>query len=352
MGKRAGGRDSEVFPSLDALPVVTLNGLGLTPSARRWQVRSGRWQQPHPGVYVTHTGPIDWPTRAAAAILAATRPSVTAIHRVRTAADKGEAAALPERRAGLAGWSAAYVDGLIDLPPDNVTILVPRARVIVPPTGCDVIRSDVQQLRTQVWPPRTTVESTVIFLTQGAAADDSLALIGRTLQQHRSTMARLADELARWPRHRSRRFLQDVLTCDSEGAESALELRWVRDVERPHGIPPATRQVRQVIAGVGRRHDLEFDDANLRVELDGFLFHDRSRSLVDRQKSNATTLIGRGQLRYGWSEVTQEPCNAAAELVASARVRGATWAAHPCRRADCALRAEPAQDRVGHRSPG
>src|SRR5690606_37475271 len=41
---------------------------GMTKGAIRWQVTKGHWRRLYPGVFVTHTGPISWHTRAAAAL--------------------------------------------------------------------------------------------------------------------------------------------------------------------------------------------------------------------------------------------------------------------------------------------
>ena len=43
--------------------------LFLTPSALRWRLGRGGWRVVHPGVYITHGGPLDWRARATAALL-------------------------------------------------------------------------------------------------------------------------------------------------------------------------------------------------------------------------------------------------------------------------------------------
>lgn len=339
MGTLAGmtsapGRAAERFPALAELPLVTSvqAEAGIGAGGVRWRVHTGRWQRLHPGVFVTHSGPIDWPTRAAGALLAVTRPDTRSL--------RDWAAGHPltgQRPAGLAGWSAAYIDRLTDQPPPVLTLAVPYGRRVATPAGSRLITTRAMSLRTQDWPARTTVESTIVLLAATAGTDQTLALIGRALQDRRTTMDRVAAELGRWRRHPARRILAEILTSDADGAESALELRWVRDVERPHGIPAATRQLQTRVAGRGRRFDLDWDEVRLRVELDGFLYHSRASALVDRQKANAAVADGRVLLRYGWSEVTAAPCATAAELAAIAAARGAHWTLHPCRRAGCSV---------------
>lgn len=319
-----GAGDAPRVPPLAQLPIITwpVARQTYTRDRVRWLVDSGRWQRVGHGIFVTHNGPLDWGTRAAIAVLAVTRPASRAV------AGRGATG-------GLGEWAAAYVDGLTDRPPATLTVVVPHRRVVAAPNDARLVRSRVQRIDQDVWPPRTSVESTILSLAASQSIDTSLALIGRGLQLRLTTMAALAAELAQWGRHPHRGMLAALLGSDADGAESALELRWVRDVERAHGIPPARRQVRQVLAGIGRRFDLDYADGAIRIELDGFLYHDRSRALSDRQKGNASALAGRVQLRYGWVEVTDDPCAVAAELVHAARTRGVTWASRSCRRPSC-----------------
>lgn len=334
MGKRWRQR-GVIIPPLAELPLITVTTALETMSwaAVQWKVDSGRWQRFHQGVYITHSGPVDWPTRAVAGWLSVTRPSTAEIHRL----SKEPGYLLEQRLAGLGGWSAAYVEGLTTDEPEVVELVVPRRRSPAVPEGVRLTRSDLPMVRANLWLPRTSIESTVIMLAAREDTDSTLALVGRALQDRKTTMTRLAGELSRWTRHPAGCWLPEVLTSDNDGAEGTLELRWARDVEQAHGIPPASRQARQLIGGVGCRHDLTYDEARLRIELDGFLFHDRARARTDRKKANATVVSGRSQLRYGWSEVVDEPCVTAAEVITFASSRGARWTTHPCRRPHCAV---------------
>lgn len=368
------------FPLLHELPLMTSAEAArvLGPRAAEWRVATGAWRRLHPGVYLTHSGAADWNTRAVAALLAATRPSslaredsVARVIEPNTGVGSGVGTRSPEARGrrahprradpprrwtpdfevpvggwlsgdepvvGLGGWTAAYVDGLIEIAPSTITLVVPRRRRIHTPRGCVVLRSDTMAIRSGAWPPRTTIESTLMWLFGEGPLDEGLALIGRGLQSGGTSMAALAGELARWGRHPRRAELRDLLTSDVDGAESALELRWVKDVERPHHLPPPTRQSRRVIAGVGRRYDLDYAEARLRIELDGYLFHSRGQARLDRAKSNASAVDRRAQLRYGWSEVVTDPCAIAVEVAEVARSQGCRWPVRRCRRPGCGVR--------------
>ncbi|HEY6741586.1 MAG TPA: hypothetical protein VI110_04440, partial [Lapillicoccus sp.] len=50
-------------------------------------------------------------------------------------------------------------------------------------------------------------------------------------------------------------------------APNAMELRYVRDVERAHGLPAGRRQ-RPAPGGGPERHDVAYDEQQVLVELD------------------------------------------------------------------------------------
>ncbi|HEX8970356.1 type IV toxin-antitoxin system AbiEi family antitoxin domain-containing protein [Oryzihumus sp.] len=81
--------------------------LGMTPRQVEWLVASGRWRMVFRGVYITHMGPVEWLTRASAALLAC-----------------GDGAALSHA-------SAARVNGLTDRDPPGVEVLLPAHRRVV-----------------------------------------------------------------------------------------------------------------------------------------------------------------------------------------------------------------------------
>jgi hypothetical protein len=54
---------------------------------------------------------------------------------------------------------------------------------------------------------------------------------------------------------------------------SALEFRYVRDVERRHGLPTAIRQARLTAGSRTRYLDNLYEEAGVAVELDGRVAH-------------------------------------------------------------------------------
>lgn len=121
------------------------------------------------------------------------------------------------------------------------------------------------------------------------------------------------------------------------GAHSLLELLYLRDVERRHGLPRGRRQ-RPVQRG-GQREwtDVSYDEYATLVELDGRLGHSEvAEAWRDMRRDNAAALAGEAALRYGWADVTGRPCEAAGEVGAVLRSRG--WTGLPRRCGDsCTL---------------
>jgi hypothetical protein len=110
---------------------------------------------------------------------------------------------------------------------------------------------------------------------------------------------------------------------------SVLEYRYVRFVERPHGLVGAKRQVRVRRDGRNEYRDQLYADYGTAIELDGRLAHPGDTRWVDIRRDNAAAAIGVTTLRYGWAEVTKTPCLVAAEIAKVLVGRGYTGA-QPC----------------------
>ena len=87
------------------------------------------------------------------------------------------------------------------------------------------------------------------------------------MSARRTTAARLLRGLRQRSRHPRRRLLRDLLGDVVQGAESPIELRYLNDVERPHGLPKGDRQ--QSRLGLPYCSDVGYDAWTLLVELDG-----------------------------------------------------------------------------------
>jgi hypothetical protein len=149
----------------------------------------------------------------------------------------------------------------------------------------------------------------------------------------------LAPVLAERKKFARRKWLSDALTDISDGVTFPLERRWVFDVERPHGLPRATRQSRRPGADGFRFLDNLYEPWKVSVELDGLAFHQPEDLARDRRRSNETTIAAdTDTLRYGFKEVANHPCQQAEQL-ARALVKH-SWEARklkPCKRPDCAV---------------
>jgi very-short-patch-repair endonuclease len=120
--------------------------------------------------------------------------------------------------------------------------------------------------------------------------------------------------------------LRPILADVAAGSHSLLELRYLRDVERRHGLPTGLRQ---------RAVDNEFTDVFYRgfelvVELDGRLHLAPRQRWRDLDRDNRATLRAEATLRYGWIDVTGRPCQAAVQVLQVLRRTQPALTADPC----------------------
>lgn len=319
MDAEAGGK--RVFDRVLAARVAGQSGLvtrsqllgaGWSPDAVRWRVTSGRWMQVHRGVYLTTPGRRDWECRAVAALLAVGSPCC------------------------LTGLSAGRAWGLVPGPPEDelhpgdVEILVPLGRSGADLDGVRVRRSRHFGARVHptAWPPRTSVEHTAFDLALGHGADRAMALLAKACQLRLTTEGDLAAALLMRPTQPHRRILSEALGLIGEGAESAAEVRYARDVEKAHGLPTGTRQLP---APGARSRDSAYEDVAVVVEIDGRLGHVgwSGQQRAGRRDRKAAT-NGLLTVRGGWADVAIEPCEFAADLALIFRSRGWLGAPQPC----------------------
>ena len=117
----------------------------------------------------------------------------------------------------------------------------------------------------------------------------------------------------------------------ASGVHTVLEYRYLHDVERPHGLPRAERQVRVVRDG-GRTEyqDVLYRKYLVAVETDGRIAHPAESQWRDMHRDNAAATDGIVTLRYNWSDVTGRPCTVAAEVGAVLAKRGWPGPVRPC----------------------
>lgn len=121
-------------------------------------------------------------------------------------------------------------------------------------------------------------------------------------------------------------MLESMLSDVTDGAQSPLELRHLRAVERAHGLPRGQRQ-RRVSGGRVVWVDVDYDRYTLRVELDGRIGHVGEGRFRDRHRDNRATAHGWATLRHGHADLFCDPCAVAAEQGRVLEDRG--WKGQP-----------------------
>jgi very-short-patch-repair endonuclease len=279
---------------------------GMTRAALAWQLDSSRWQPLRRGVYTLFSGEASREAVLWAAVLRA-GPDAMLSHQ--TAA---ELARLSDRLSG----------------PLHVT--VPASRRLRPVPGL-VIHTSIytsQIGHPSLLPPRTRVEDTVLDLAAlSETFDDACGWVTRACGRRLTTEARLRSAMAARSRLRWREGLRQVLADAAGGVHSVLEFRYYRDVERAHCLPRALRQARVVRGRRTQYRDVLYARYRVVVELDGRLAHPGDTRWRDVRRDNAAAADGGITLRYGWADVTANPCRTAGELARVLVQRG--WAGLP-----------------------
>ena len=170
----------------------------------------------------------------------------------------------------------------------------------------------------------------MLDLTQAAPTfDDAFGWLSRACAERLTTPQRLRHAMAAHKKLRWRADLAAALAEVRDGAHSVLEHRYIRDVERPHGLPTARRQAKAVRAGRTEYRDNLYKDYGVAVETDGAAAHPESARWRDIARDNAAARSGIITLRYSWSDVTRRPCLVAAEIAAVLGTRGWSGSRRP-----------------------
>jgi putative AbiEi antitoxin of type IV toxin-antitoxin system len=284
---------------------------GLTDDGLRWRVASGRWSRIGQGLYRAQTGDLDWLGRAHAAVLRG-----------------GEGC-------GLSLRCAEYLHGVTTTAPAVITVEVPGRRTVTRLPGTRFRRHVALEVVRRKGLPVTSAECTVLDLAdmRGVEWREAVATAARWVQKRRTTAASLAEALDGRARHRHRQILRVALGVVAEGAESLMEVSYVKRVEEPHGLPRAAMQVRDGI----RRRDFEYQQWQVVLEVDGRLGHEGEFVAKDRTRDRRAAGTGRVTLRAGWVDVEGGPCELAVDVHAALRARGYRGAIRVCR-LGCAAR--------------
>jgi very-short-patch-repair endonuclease len=302
---REKGIDALIHEQGEIVSRTQLLAAGWSEARIRRPLRNRRWRTVHPGVYVTHTGPIGYGERLLAALLYAG----------------------PE--AAWSHYTAAEQLGLIKPDPERrVFLTIPERRRVRARAGL-VIHRDTHwaaRLAAVVPPRRTPADAILDIVDISASLDHAAAVIAEACQSGRISVQDILGSLTDRPRLRYRGGLRPIIADVVAGSHSLLEIRYARDVERRHGLPRGQRQ---------RSVDGEFTDVHylgfgLNVELDGRLHLVPQQRWRDLERDNRATLRTEATLRYGWFDVTNRPCDAAVQVLRVLRRTNPFLDATPC----------------------
>jgi hypothetical protein len=292
---------------------------GIDAETIKSRVRRGAWRRLYRGVYTNLAGPLPRKTQLWAAVLYAGPHAV------------------------LSHETAAELHRLTDGPSGLIHVSVNRK--VTAATGIRIHRLSraYDPPDAHLDPPHTTIEDTILDLvgtapTLADATDRLTSAFGRNL----TSAGRLRYALDARTRIRWRARVLDIIACGGSGDQSVLEYRYTRDVERPHGLPEADRQVpfRLPNGRIGRR-DRVYERYRVIIELDGQLAHRPEDKWRDHKRDRAAIIAGYEPLRYGWSDVDATPCGTAAEVGTILQARGWEGSVRACSPA-CTAAARPA----------
>ncbi len=235
--------------------------------------------------------------------------------------------------ARIGGTAAAHLHGLVPVAPAQIVVLVPQHAVTRDRRPWHFHREAHGLRRLSVGsPPRTGVEDTVLDLCDASTPYRAVGLVTNAVGARRTSAASLRVALDERRRARHRQLLEEVLADVATGAESPLELRYLRDIERAHGLPSGDRQHR---SSLPFRRDVVYRAFGLVVELDGRLGHEGEGRFRDMRRANRTALSGEMTLRYRTADVVGRPCLVAQQVASALRLRGWSDWLCPCPRCLC-----------------
>jgi hypothetical protein len=289
---------------------------GITSDTIKANLRAGRWQRILPRIYATFTGPVPRMALLWAVVLRAGRGAV------------------------LSHQTAAELNGLLDRPSSAIHVTVPAERRPSPIPGVVIHHSERATSAVHPGPvlPRTRVEETVVDLTQTArTTEEAIGWIASACGRRLTTADRLRQALRARTRLRWRQLLTAVVDDTGSGCHSVLERRYLRDVERAHGLPHGRRQAARKTEAGNRYEDVRYDDYAVVTELDGRAAHPEERRRLDQRRDNEAAATGTRVLRYGWLDVDR-PCATALQTARALRAGGWTGVPTRCRRAACIMR--------------
>ena len=274
------------------------------------QLEARRWQPASLGTYALFTGPLPWQSQAWAALLYAGPGAVLG----------GESAL---RGAGMRREGPA-------LP---IRVCVPHDRRVREQEGIQIRRRRhlARLAHANASLPRLRFEVAVLeTASEQRGVGPAIGVIADACQQRLTSPVRLLSFLPLKPRLRWRHVLIEVIADVATGAYSYLEVTYLRDVERPHGLPTGARQ-RVVRRGPQRWYrDVEYVGFGVISELDGRLGHESAGDrAADMDRDNAASAGRSVTFRFGYRQVTETPCETAGTIARALLAKG--WSGSPRR---------------------
>lgn len=306
---------------------------GFTKASVRHRVETGQWLSVLHGVVSVTNGPLSRPMMLSAALV------------------YGGAAAVLSHDTAAVHWGMKRPP--TEPEPVHITVPFGRSARDQSPTarrptprpsalqhrtvhpGVIVHRSRaMRHIRVDAEFPVTSSADTALDLATAAstARDGMIELIQATTNGRVSLpeIRRRVEQRTPW---RHKRAIMDAVGLLGDGVQSALEHRYVLDVEAAHGLPVGMRQGRVVVDDRVLFEDVDYSACGvpLIVRLDGARYHSgHSVKFRDRRRDNAAELSGRPRLNYGWEEVTTTPCEVFEEVRTVLVREGWRDVSYPC----------------------
>lgn len=275
--------------------VITLaqaRSSGLSPSAIRRRVQSGRWRRCAMGVYFVD----DRPFTTAARIRAAVWGHGTA--------------------ATATGLTAAWWLGLMAIEPDVVEVTVPRNSHGRSGAGCTVRRRDLHEQ--DIFEARgLRVTGVALTVLEASARRGGGPKIMDSALQRRVRLAELQQAHCRNRRRYGAGAARLMLDAASGGARSEAERLVIQLLREAHiGGWLANFRVGPYVI------DIAFPAQRVAIEIDGWAFHnDQQAFQKDRTRQNWLALNGWQVLRFTWLDITQHPERVLAQVRAAMSAR-------------------------------
>ncbi|GAA1393593.1 hypothetical protein GCM10009599_16780 [Luteococcus peritonei] len=276
----------------------------MSPSSVKTMLRRGTWVRLGRNVFATHSGDPGWQSRAWAAALMAGDGAMlagrSAGHLQKLVSDEPESlhVVLPANRR-VRDYPGVYFERRRHLP--RPVGLLPRT----PPAVTVVDLCAMEPRRTVEW-ATTALRERLVSPKILRAEVDSRAFLPTTPLPVRSVLTDLLD--------------------DAQGLESPLEVLYRERVEKAHGLPTGTRQVRRA----GGRADVLYEEFGLLCELDGRLHDLTSAVFRDLRRDNAASVDGLWTHRYGYHDVYGQACETAFQVATKLHQLGWQGMGHPC----------------------